>query len=153
MLQPQYCNVPIADLCQAFPGALMTGSGFTRAREFLLSLQAFAGAKYLPRLTPKTPAGKPSRTPDLFANLWFIQSSYAYYLASHDEPTWQKALLPFAKHVAQGVISDVFASTHMDDGGLLGAAKTRSADTSPFPALQLNILWYNAISIISQSNT
>ena len=150
MFQPQYLDCPIADLCQTFPGSLLTGPDFTRARELLLALQAFAGTKYLPHATPKSPAGKPARTPDLFANLWFIQTSYAYYVASHDEPTWQNTLLPFAKHVAQGVISDVFQSTHMDDGGLLGAGKAKARPNSPFPALQLNILWYNAISIISQ---
>ena len=92
MFQPQYLDCPIADLCQTFPGSLLTGPDFTRARELLLALQAFAGTKYLPHATPKSPAGKPARTPDLFANLWFIQTSYAYYVASHDEPTWQNTL-------------------------------------------------------------
>lgn len=150
MLQPQYCDTPIAELCQAMPGLLLNGPDFDAASELLLSLQALAGAKYLPHATPRTPAGKPSRTPDLFANLWFIQASYTYFVASQDEETWQKTLLPFAKHIAQGVISDVFASTHMDDGGLLGATKSKTKDSSPFPALQLNILWYNAISILSE---
>ena len=136
---PANTDGTVLEICQSIPGQLLAAGEYEAAREAVLAMVALAGTGVLPH------GGKrKTKKPDAAGNLWFVQTAYVYYKLTGDQETWRSALLGLCKRITQGVIAGLFEGTAMGDGGLLSGRGSVPA------IMELNVLWYSALSILAE---
>jgi hypothetical protein len=130
----------VLEICQALPGYLLVNERFDTARDVLLRLVDYAGLGVVP-----SHPGKYKPPADAATTFWFAHAAYAYVRASGDRATWDNALLPLVKRIAQTLISSSLGDTTMTDAGLV----VESAAKDAYP-LGLNTLWYSTLTMLAE---
>jgi hypothetical protein len=131
----------VLEICQALPGYLLANERYETAREVLLRLVDYAGLGVVP-----SHPGKYKPPADAATNFWFAHAAYAYAQASGDRATWENALLPLVKRIAQTLISSSLGDTTMTDAGLV----VESGGKDGISPLGLNVLWFSMLTMLSE---
>ena len=124
----------------ALPGlCLVTG----RHEDAKKILRAFARSLHQGLLPDRLPeSGEPAIHTSIDASLWLFTASWAYLQATGDEAFCRETLLPALRKVLHWYDKGTLLGIKTDADGLLAVAETGKS-------VEINALWFNALSILA----
>jgi len=145
------------DTMIALPGLCLTTGRFDDARQILRGYAECVSEGMLPNRFPDSGEAPEYNTAD--ATLWFFVAAWAYLEATRDETFVREVLLPVLRDIVAWHTRGTRHNIHEDDDGLLiiGDQLTwmdaKIGDWAVTPrngkAVEINALWYNALSILT----
>ncbi len=142
-------------------GLLLVRGKYEEAKRILLSYSHYAKQGIIPNRFPDFGETPEYNTVD--ASLWYINAVYDYLERSDDVETVETQLYPILKKIIKFYREGTHYNIKMDQDGLLKSgegntaltwmdARVRGIPVTPRhgKAVEVNALWYNALSIISE---
>ena len=148
------------DTMIALPGLCLTTGRFDDARSILLAFAECVSEGMLPNRFPDSGEAPEYNTVD--ATLWFFIAARRYLDSTGDEDFLREQLLPVLRDIVSWHERGTRHNIHVDDDGLLTAGSegdqltwmdAKAGDWVVTPrhgkAVEINALWFNALTILS----
>jgi predicted glycogen debranching enzyme len=149
------------DTFVALPGLLLDTGRIEQAKQVLLTFADSADQGMIPNCFDEHDNTAHYNSVD--ASLWFINAAFRYLQVSEDNKTFSRDLLPVIRWILDSYQKGTRFGIHADADGLITTGQQSASltwmdaqcgDTAFTPrhgkAVEVNALWYNALSLISQ---
>jgi predicted glycogen debranching enzyme len=152
------------DTMIALPGLCLVTGRFEDAKKIL---RAFAKSLHKGLLPDRLPAkGEVPEHTSVDASLWMFVAAWKYLMATGDEAFVRETMLPALRKVIHAHVRGTLHGIRMEKDGLLTAGKGdvpltwmdgridgRPVTPRQGQAVEVNALWFNALSILAQIET
>jgi predicted glycogen debranching enzyme len=148
------------DTMIALPGLCLVTGRFEDAKKIL---RAFAKSLHKGLLPDRLPArGEAPEFTSVDASLWMFVAAWKYLQATGDEAFVRETMLPALRKVIHAYVRGTLHGIHMGKDGLLAAGEGdmpltwmdgrngRPVTPRQGQAVEVNALWFNALSILAQ---
>jgi predicted glycogen debranching enzyme len=131
---------PSRETLIALPGLCLVTGRHEDAKKILRAFARSLHQGLLPDRLPET--DEPATYTSVDASLWLFVASWKYLQASQDEAFVRETLLPALRKVVHGYDKGMALGIRTDADGLLAVAETGKS-------VEVNALWFNALSILA----
>jgi predicted glycogen debranching enzyme len=149
------------DTFVALPGLLLDTGRVEQAKQVLLTFAESADQGMIPNCFDEH--DNTAHYNSIDASLWFIHAAFRYLQVSEDNRIFSRDLMPVIRWILDSYQNGTRFGIHADTDGLIttGPIQTpltwmdaQCGDTTFTPrhgkAVEVNALWYNALSLVSQ---